>query len=110
MKYFAAINKRGFANTWEVAAFDSRANRDAFVEKHDGETNRNNNRTDCRAIKKSEIKDFVDRPKPFTGRYRAIDTVGREAWDNEVGDYVLTDPGLIGYVTVVGWESGTVPL
>lgn len=72
MKYYAAANKYGsessdgFANTWAVLVFDCKAKRDAYL----ADTS---NRT-ARAIKKREIKDYIDAPKPFSGKRRAIET------------------------------------
>ena len=74
MNYFAATNSYssetsiGFANTWSVYVFDSKAKRDQYVSQA----------TDIstRAICKKEIKNYVDAAKPFCGLSRRIDTSG----------------------------------
>lgn len=74
----------GFANTWYVLVFDSKKNRDDYV----------NNSSDlaCRAIKRKEISKYLnDVPKPFTSECYGI--VGPMLEDNDL-------EGFIGTVTV----------
>jgi hypothetical protein len=72
-KYYAAVNAYGtstsvgFCNTWDVYAFGTRASRDAYVESRECEN------ISVRAIKKSEIGKYIDRPTAFSGQRWVID-------------------------------------
>ena len=89
-KFYAARNdfgsetSTGYANTWKVFAFSSKRARDAWIKwagKYD---------ISVHAIKRAEIKNYVERPKPFTCQLRAI-----------LPDYIFgcQIEGLIGIVT-----------
>jgi hypothetical protein len=71
--YYAAYNhygsptSNGFANTEIVRAFDTKEERDAFVEEKSI-----NNKT-ARAIRRDEVTSTLwDYPKPFSGRCYAV--------------------------------------
>jgi len=73
MKYYYATKNAygsgtsiGFANTWSVLVFTDKAARDYYVNNSDDMS--------VNAINKSDIKKYIDAPKPFSGRRRAIDT------------------------------------
>ncbi len=90
--FYAAINSYasetdiGFANTWGVLAFSTRAARDAYVESAiDLAT---------RAITRREISNYTSRqPRPFTGERYIIEHTPRTL------DGCAPD-GMIGAVTV----------
>lgn len=93
---FYAVNNRystetdlGFYNTWFVLAFDTKKNRDAYVE--------NSKCLAVRAIKKSEIKDYVPAPKPFTCSRRAI-VLSSSEWPGVVGVVELCWPNEMHFV------------
>lgn len=66
MKYFAVDNaystetSMGFSNTWMVLVFLSRKDRDDFVS--------NSKDLGTKAIKRSEIGEYLEKPKPFSGK------------------------------------------
>ena len=70
MMYFAAENSygspssTGFSNTWEVLAFDSKLNRDNWVDSR--------KTLSARAIARKDIHKYVDAPRPFSGEFRGI--------------------------------------
>lgn len=69
-KYYAANNtfgtesSFGFANTWFVLAFSNKVDRDNYVDCC--------SEVSATKIKRSEIKEYVDKPKPFSGKSRVI--------------------------------------
>lgn len=91
-RYYAANNQYatewsiGFANTWMVYVFADMASRDKYVN--------DSSSMAARAIKRSEIGKYIDRPKPFSGK----------CWQIAV-DPCNPTPGLIGQV-VTDWTDG----
>lgn len=82
--YYAANNHYGsptdvgFANTWYVLAFETKAERDAYVE--------NSTSRAARAIYRHEVTSYATnwhmtrneyiKPRPFSGEYWGIDETG----------------------------------
>lgn len=85
---YASESDIGFANTWIVVAFHSRKARDSFVSEA----------TDIatKAIKRREIGRYIARPKPFTGRYWAIDST--PIWPDVLMGRKPQPHGYLGYV------------
>jgi alkyl hydroperoxide reductase subunit AhpF len=87
MKYYAAINKYGFSNTWTVYVFSSRAARDKFLTENDSNLS-------ARAIKKREVTNYVDgEPKPFSGQYYCIDKYHEDEERGIVGTVAIVPNG-----------------
>jgi hypothetical protein len=63
---YATETDIGFANTWYIYAFDSKANRDAYVESAADRA--------TRAVKRAEIGKYLGPVKPFSGRGYIVDT------------------------------------
>lgn len=90
MRFFAAENKLGFRNSWEVVAFRSRKERDHYVESVSWE---------CFAVKKRDVTAYaanlslregrILKPQPFSGEKWAIDW-GME--DQKVGVVFIAQP------------------
>lgn len=78
MKYYAVSNPKGFANTARVYVFANKSLRDDYVSNNDS----------ARAISRSEIKDWVDAPKPFSGKSRGILSVDGFHPDQAFGEVV----------------------
>jgi hypothetical protein len=81
----------GFANTWYVLAFETRAARDEYVRTAAGMA--------ARAILKSEVTRYAtsggrEGPKPFSGEYFGIDTRLYQFDDN-------APRGMLGEVRVI---------
>lgn len=76
-KYYAVKNSygsetsTGFSNTWKVLCFYDRDERDEFV-------NTNSHDLSVKAIKKSEIGKYIDKPKPFSGQALCVVNTGNE--------------------------------
>jgi hypothetical protein len=76
MKFYAAQNKLGFANSWEVFVFSNKKDRDDYVKMTDGYCPVLQRVVDCKAIKKDVITCYaanysmsqnrVLKPRPFT--------------------------------------------
>lgn len=110
MKYYAAENSRGFANTWTVLVFDSKTARDTYVEARDGYDYHSQRTIDCRAIKKSQVTQFATnyslsqnrevKPRPFRGECWMVGD-----WDEMAQAEI---PGYIGavFVGVDGCDRG----
>lgn len=64
--YMGSQYSQGFANTWEVWVFSSKVARDDYI--------KNSLNITDKAISKSQVKDYADKPKPFSGQRRAIET------------------------------------
>lgn len=86
MKFYATYNPERFHNTYQVLAFNSKKARDEFVEK----TNY------TKAIRRKELRQYLDDPKPFSGERFLIDTSIKD-WFKIEGKQI---PGLIGQVVV----------
>lgn len=104
MKFYAAENAKGFANTWDVLVFDSKKTRDEYVAENDGYDHHTQKVIDCRAIKKSQVTEFAanynySKPRPFTGECWMIQDHLRDG---------ASIPGYIGDVVVgiPGYDSG----
>lgn len=106
--FFAAENTQGFANTWDVYAFATRAARDEYVAERDGRINAYGKIIDCRAIPKSRATKYATnysltrnepvKPEPFSGQCWIIqDALG---YDNDA------IPGLVGQLVVGYPEDG----
>jgi hypothetical protein len=76
-KYYAAENTMGFENTWDVLVFDSKRNRDDYIERRDGYDGWTGRNIQCLAIRKNEVTQYAanyslthnryNTPKPFSG-------------------------------------------
>lgn len=107
--FFAAENTQGFANTWGVYAFATRAARDKYVEQRDGRMNPYHGKiTDCRAIPKNRATKYATnysitrnelvRPAPFSGQCWIIQDALPYDCD--------AIPGLVGQLVVGYPEDG----
>ena len=93
-RYFAATNtysnesSKGFANTGMVIAFNNKETRDSYVSQSE--------RIATRKINKADIKDYVEAPKPFSGKRRAIDTRSKAIPGGALGivELMYTDDGI----------------
>lgn len=87
--FYAAVNNYasetsiGFANTWGVIAFESRAARDAYVAKA----------TDLatRPILRSEIRRYIGEPKKFSGTRYMIGLLANAGIPGAVGEVYVGD-------------------
>lgn len=108
MKYYAAINERGFANSWSVLVFSSRKARDEYVESQDGHLNpHHENLIRCRAIKKSQVTAYAANYNMNENRYNKPHPFTEECWmiyDDTGG--VDDIPGYMGYVAVGTPDDG----
>lgn len=109
MKFYAAENAQGFANTWDVLVFDSKKSRDEYVAERDGYNHNTQKMVDCRAIKKSQVTEFaanlcltqnrVIKPRPFSGECWMVANILRDGAEipGYIGDvyvgYPDSDPG-----------------
>lgn len=108
-KFYAAINKLGFANSWDVLVFHSKDSRDRYVNEMDGYNHVTQRVYDCRAIRRDQVTSYANNlsltqncdssPKPFSG----------ECW--MISDVFTMDdptPGLIGsvFVGIPGRDPG----
>ena len=92
--YYAATNDYadessvGFANTWTVLAFANKRDRDRWVAAQ----------TDLasRAIRKNDVKKYLDAPPPFSGLARVIDhgAAWCAAYRPAIGLVTVDQPGL----------------
>ena len=57
----------GFSNTWNVYAFETKKQRDKYVQLFSP------NNISVQAIKRIEIKDYLKTPKPFSGEAYRLD-------------------------------------
>jgi hypothetical protein len=83
----------GFANTWQVLAFQDRATRDAWV--------RNDEGLAARAIKRNEIRKYLHEvPKPLTGQMYALvaPTIDEGNPDGLIGYIQVADRGEFGFI------------
>lgn len=80
----------GFANTWYVLAFDSAAHRDAYIDASKSLA--------ARPISRSQIRQYVEAPKPFSGARRAIGIAARDDIPGLVGEVCVCYPGDANYV------------
>ena len=91
--YYAANNSFGsetsigFANTWDVLAFDTKANRDDYVE---------NGNLSTRAIKRNQVTGYIyHSPEPFTTQHYAL--VNHYEF---CPDYMTAPKGYVGHVEI----------
>lgn len=99
-RYFAAINKYNFANTWDVLAFDSKASRDKYVSDSDQRWV-DNNLWDCRAIKKGEVTSYASNYNCTTNEYYKPKAFSTERWEIYNPFYnIKFHEGFLGYVEV----------
>lgn len=81
--HYSTPTSIGFSNTWLVLAFDTKANRNAWVDGNDGKA--------ARAITRKDIPKFVSRePKLFTSERYALWSLG----------YYDNIPGCLGSIDV----------
>lgn len=92
MKYYAVNNtystesSLGFTNTWFVLVFDSKTARDEYVA--------NSPRLAARAIKRTEIGEYIEAPKPFSGKCWRV-----------FCDSACDTKGLVGEI-IIDWSDG----
>lgn len=102
MKYYAAINTRGFSNTWDVLVFTSKISRDRYISQMDGTISRRDNSVRCIAITKRQVSGYAGNYDMHSNRCTTPHPFTRECWiieDNtDMLDKQIT--GYIGYVTI----------
>ena len=100
-RFFAATNAYatrtsiGFENTWDVLAFGSRADRDAYVASATDMATRAITRREVTryAANWSLTRDQTNKPKPFSGEYWGIDDMtSYDAPRGLLGQVVVCEP------------------